>query len=303
MPATAKISFAALPSMVPAYARVLLGKKPYIAPPGTAIRPIELEARRVKLSSAHLQRYRDVCAAHAGAGLPPAYLHAVAMPMHMQLFVATDFPVKVLGLIHLRNTIRVFRTIDVSAPLRLSVHFDTMRLTDAGQEYDFTTRYERSGEVVWEEISTMFARGTTPTKTEGAAKAEGGKRPGIERSAHPQEGTDTQTVDIPENTGWRYARVSGDFNPIHLTARTAAMFGFKQAVAHGMWSLGRCLAAAAPHLPAEGIQIDTQFKLPVYLPSQALARTWAVANGADISMSTMRGDRLHLAMQVRRLAG
>jgi hypothetical protein len=49
------------------------------------------------------------------------------------------------------------------------------------------------------------------------------------------------------------------------------------------------------------IQIDTQFKLPVYIPSQAMARTWAVPGGADISMCTMKGDRLHLAMQVRTL--
>ena len=295
MPTLAKTTFAAQPSMVPAFVRVLLGKKPYIAPAGTVIRPIELEARKVTLSKAHLDKYREVCAVPAGAGLPPAYLHALAMPMHMQLFIAPDFPVKVLGLIHLRNTIRVYRSIDASVPLRLTVHFDTMRLTDAGQEYDFTTSYERNGELVWEEVSTMFARGTTPMKTEG------GKRPSIERSLHPKEGAHTETLEIPENTGWRYARVSGDFNPIHLTARTAAMYGFKQAVAHGMWSLGRCLGAAATHLPAEGIQVDTQFKLPVYLPSQALARVWPVEGGWDISMSTMRGDRLHLAMQVRRL--
>lgn len=280
--------------MVPAFARVLLGKKPYVAPSGTRIESIELEVRKVELSARHLQRYREVCGVPAGVGLPPAYLHAVAMPMHMQLFIARAFPVKVLGLIHLRNTIRVYKSIDVGAPLRLGVYFDTMRLTDAGQEYDFTTRYERDGEVVWEEVSTMFARGNTAPK-------EGSKRPSVERSAHPKEGTDSQTLEIAENTGWRYARVSGDFNPIHLTARTAEMFGFKQAVAHGMWSLGRCLGAAATHLPPGPIQIDTQFKLPVYLPSQALSRTWPVDGGADIAMCTMRGDRLHLSMQVRRI--
>lgn len=298
MPATEKISFAGPPSMVPAFVRVFLSKKPFVAPAETVVTPIELEARRVRLSESHLRQYRDVCAVPAANHLPPAYLHAVAMPMHMQLFIARGFPVKVLGLIHLRNTIRVFKAIDTRAPLRLTVHFDTLRLTDAGQEYDFTTRYERDGELVWEEVSTMFARGTRPTNTEGGG---GKQRPSIERSNHPAQGTQTDTLDIAENTGWRYARVSGDFNPIHLTARTAAMYGFKQAVAHGMWSLGRCLGAASAHLPAEGIQIDTQFKLPVYLPSQALARTWAVDSGVDIAMCTMRGDRLHLAMQVRRL--
>lgn len=284
--------------MVPAYARVLLSKKPFVAPAGTVVTPIELEARRVKLSAGHLQRYRDICRVQSATHLPPAYLHAVAMPMHMQLFIARTFPVKVLGLIHLRNTIRVFKAIDVNKPLRLTVHFDTLRLTEAGQEYDFTTRYERDGELVWEEVSTMFARGTVPTRVEGGGT---GKRPSIERSAHPEQGTQTETLEIAEKTGWHYAKVSGDFNPIHLTARTAAMYGFKQAVAHGMWSLGRCLGSAAAHLPAEGIQVDTQFKLPVYLPSQALARTWPAGSGVDIAMCTMRGDRLHLAMQVRKL--
>jgi acyl dehydratase len=287
-------TFSGLPSMVPAYARVILGSKPYIAPAGQVITPIELEVRRVVLSRSHVAKYRAICGVPPDAPIPPAYLHVVAMPLHMQLFVARDFPVKVLGLIHLRNTIRVLGGIDVGAPLRLRVHFDTMRLTDAGQEYDFRTTYDRDGEVVWEEISTMFARGNAPPK-------EGSKRPSIERSAHPETGTTTSTLDIAENTGWRYASVSGDFNPIHLTARTAAMFGFKQAVAHGMWSMGRCLGAAAAQLPEGRMQIDAQFKLPVYLPSQALARVWPAADGVDISMCTMRGDRLHPAMQVRRL--
>jgi len=280
--------------MVPAYARVLLGKKPYIAPSGTRIEPVELVARTIRLSSAHLQRYREICGAPQSQGIPPAYLHVVAMPLHMQLFVVKNFPVKVLGLIHLRNTIRVLGRIDANKPLRLSVLFDTMRLTDFGQEYDFTTRYEQDGQIVWDEVSTMFARGNT-------APREGAKRPSIERSTHPDVGVTIETLDIAENTGWRYARISGDFNPIHLTARTAKMFGFKQAVAHGMWSLGRCLGSAALHLPANPMQIDTQFKLPVYVPSHALARTWPVDRGVDISMSTPRGDRLHLAMQVRAL--
>ncbi|HEX2492864.1 MAG TPA: MaoC/PaaZ C-terminal domain-containing protein, partial [Steroidobacter sp.] len=253
------ISFAKLPSMGPAFARVLFGKKPYIAPSDVVIEPVRLEARRVMLSGAHLQRYRDVCKVRCGAQLPPTYLHVVAMPMHIQLFIAPQFPVKVLGLIHLRNTIRVLGEVNVKAPLGLSVTFDSMRLTDAGQEYDFVTRYEQDGQIVWEEVSTMLARVAT--------HKEGGKRPGIERSTHPETGVATETLEVAENTGWRYARVSGDFNPIHLTARTAKLFGFKQAVAHGMWSLGRCLAAAAPHLPDGKVQIDTQFKLPVYIPS------------------------------------
>lgn len=289
-----KYTFNHLPSIVPAFARVILSKKPYTAADDAAVSPVELEVRRIKLSAAHLRRYLTICGTPQTHVLPPAYLHLVAMPIHMQLFVARNFPVKVLGLIHMRNTIRVFKDVGVDAQLRLRVHFDTRRLTDYGQEYDFTTRFDQDGEVIWEEVSTMFARGNGPPK-------EGAKRPVIERSTHPESGVFSETVDVPQYTGWRYAQVSGDFNPIHLTARTAKMFGFKQAVAHGTWSLGRCLGSATPHLPKGKIQVDTQFKLPVYVPSQAIVRTWGVDSGVDIAMCTTRGDRLHLAMQVRKL--
>ena len=129
--------------MVPAYARAV-GQKAVRRAARNRHRTRRARARRVVLSAAHLQRYRDVCAvpadAEVAAGLP-----VVAMPMHMQLFVVR-FPVKVLGLIHLRNTIRVLHPVEQRAPLRLTVHFDTMRLTDFGQEYDFTTlRAERHG--------------------------------------------------------------------------------------------------------------------------------------------------------------
>ncbi len=106
---------------------------------------------------------------------------------------------------------------------------------------------------------------------------------------------------MPRSLGRRYGWLSGDLNPIHLADRGAKLFGFERAVAHGMWSLGRCLAAATPHLPKGKIQVDTQFKLPVYIPSQALSRTWNSSETVEIAMCTMRGDRLHLAMQVKPL--
>jgi hypothetical protein len=68
----------------------------------------------------------------------------------------------------------------------------------------------------------------------------------------------TDTLAITENTGWRYARVSGDFNPIHLTARTAKMFGFKQAVAHGMFD-GTLSWFGSSRAAVRAYSVDTQF--------------------------------------------
>jgi acyl dehydratase len=285
------LTFDRLPSMVPAYVRVILSKKPYYAPDVAGVRPFGVEARSVIISPSHVRRYRAACAMAPGDTVPVSFPHVLAMPLHMQLFIAPAFPAKVLGLIHLRNSIRIIKPVPVKRELQLRVDLESVRQTDTGQEYDLVTRFRDRGEVIWEEVSTMFARNPNAQ----------GKRERLDRSTHPSDDTVKTTVaDIDARTGWRYAKVSGDFNPIHLTARTAQMFGFKQAVAHGMWSMARCLAEAESQLPSGKLRIDTQFKLPLYLPSQAIVRVWPVTSGLDITLATPKGDRLHLAMQVHR---
>jgi acyl dehydratase len=282
-----QLRFRRLPGMVINYLKVITSKKPLLAPPEIEMGRTVVVVDKVRIRARHLARYRAVCGISDGESLPYAYPHALAMPLHMHVFASPSFPVQVLGLIHLRNTIRCYKAIGNSSELALSVTCDTMRETPIGQEYDLITRCEVQGVLVWEEVSTFLARRAAP-----------GQRPTIERAGVSDV---KETFDVAANTGRRYAFVSGDFNPIHLTARTAAWFGFKQAVAHGMWSMSRSLGAAAPQLPSEPIQIDTQFKLPLYLPSSVIFRSQRETTQANVSLSSAKGDRMHLAMQVKQL--
>ncbi|RZI72899.1 MAG: acyl dehydratase, partial [Pseudomonas sp.] len=67
--------------------------------------------------------------------------------------------------------------------------------------------------------------------------------------------------------GRQYAKVSGDYNPIHLSDSSAKLFGFPKAIAHGLWIKGRSLAALEDHLPASNVEISVAFQKPVRLPS------------------------------------
>jgi acyl dehydratase len=60
--------------------------------------------------------------------------------------------------------------------------------------------------------------------------------------------------------------VSGDHNPIHLHRLTARLFGFRRAIAHGMWSMARCLAFHEGRLP-DAYTVDVRFKAPILLPA------------------------------------
>ena len=57
----------------------------------------------------------------------------------------------------------------------------------------------------------------------------------------------------------------GDHNPIHLYPLTAKALGFPRQIAHGMWSLARCVAALENRLP-DAVTVDAAFKKPIFLP-------------------------------------
>ena len=64
--------------------------------------------------------------------------------------------------------------------------------------------------------------------------------------------------------------MSGDWNPIHLWGSTAKIFGFKRAIIHGMWTLGRASAEFERELGESSVDFDLQFNRPIFLPGKAL---------------------------------
>ena len=48
-------------------------------------------------------------------------------------------------------------------------------------------------------------------------------------------------VDVLANTGIEYAKVTGDWNPHHLFKWSAWLLGYKQPIAHGMWTLAKAV--------------------------------------------------------------
>jgi hypothetical protein len=105
-------------------------------------------------------------------------------------------------------------------------------------------------ELAWESFSTMLKRGR---RHDGLRDAREFDDPPV--TAHWR---------VPGDLGRRYAAVSGDRNPIHLHGLSAKAFGFPRAIAHGMWTKARCLAAL--RLP-DALAAEVRFKQPILLPS------------------------------------
>jgi hypothetical protein len=130
------------------------------------------------------------------------------------------------------------------------------RMVAAGAEFCLETRVTSAGEQVWEEKTGFISR---------VRKREGSKSP-LARENPPLEPRRVAAWRAGPGIGRRYARASGDYNPIHLFNAAARRFGFPSAIAHGMWTLSRSAAELENHQAMACRRLFVQFKRPVFIP-------------------------------------
>jgi acyl dehydratase len=202
--------------------------------------------------------YAGVCSFPVKDTVPLTYPHLLAFPLHLAILTDPSFPFPAVGAVHLTNSITGRRPIAVGETVTVTTRADEVRPHPKGRTVDVVTSVDAGGEVVWESTSTYLHRGVSTGSTSASddAVADGGPReipPG------------RVTWRLPGDLGRRYAAVSGDHNPIHLYPLTAKALGFKRQIAHGMWSLARCVAAIENRLP-DAVTVDAAFKKPIFLP-------------------------------------
>ena len=237
--------------------------------------------RDVSVDRDHLAEYAHVCGFPVADALPVTYPHVLAFPLQVELMARRSFPLPLPGLVHVRNRIAAHRVIDAAEPLTVRVNAQALRAHPKGAQVDLVAEIEAAGEVVWEGRSTYLARGATAP--EGAA--EPADPPGIE------DGASAATWRVAADTGRRYARVSGDVNPIHLHPWAAKAFGFPRAIAHGMWTAARAVAALQGRLPG-AVTYDVAFGKPLLLPSTVELCTRPADGGWALEVRGRKGAHL-----------
>lgn len=259
----------------------------------------------VRIDPGRLAAYARVCGftqdgrdAAPGA-VPLTYPHILGFPLAAQLMADRAFPLPLLGLVHTSIEITQVRALRATDRPELTVHTSALRPHHRGTEAVLVTEARLDSELVWSDRSTYLARhsGATGPRPDEAPEPAG--------SALPAVATWRLTADL----GRRHARVSGDYNPIHLYPWTAKPLGFPRAIAHGMWSVARCAAEAIP-LNADRITLRAAFRAPVLLPgtvtyaAEATSETTSETPAGTGSRFELRGGgRVHLTGEVVPSAG
>lgn len=244
--------------------------------PGTGLRCyLEVQPQR-------LEAYRKLCHFSDDGRLPPTYPHVMAFALQLQLLTDPHFPFPLLGLVHLHNSIRVVRPLGGISRLRFSVHVDNLQPHEKGGTFDLISEAEDGLGLLWSETSRMLCRGL---------KLEGD--PATDEAPASETLSELTRWYADNDIGRRYARVCGDYNPIHLSAASARLFGFPTAIAHGMWSKAMTLAALRGHLPASGYEIAVDFLKPVRLPSEVILDASPAAPQGQLQLNG-HGDLQHM---------
>ncbi|HEN8799292.1 acyl dehydratase [Pseudomonas sp. CM25] len=243
----------------------------------------------IRVQPDNLGAYRRLCHFPDNGRLPGTYPHIMAFTLQLQLMTGQGFPFPLLGLVHLHNRIEVLRPLGGVEGLRFAVYANNLQPHAKGGTFDLVTEAEDSIGLLWRETSRMLVRGL---KLEGA-------------TAEPAEG---EPASLPEATRWyadsdigrRYAKVCGDYNPIHLSAASARLFGFPTAIAHGMWSKAMALAALNGHLPHSGYAFEVDFRKPVRLPSEVVLSATEAGPSGQLRLDG-HGGVLHMVGRWDRL--
>jgi acyl dehydratase len=289
------LRFARLPSALRYYPRAVLARRAPLVPAGEAVPRLEASVAAARASERHLRRYREVCGFPDGESLPVTYPHVMAMPLHLALMTHPAFIVRLMGLVHITNEIEWCRPLPAGATYVIRSWVEGHRDTDRGQEFDLMTELEDGEGVAWRERSTLLSRqrGSGAQATRSARAALRHPKPAAEVPVVEQR------LEAGRAVGRRYGWVSGDLNPIHVADWGARLFGFDRAVAHGMWSMARSLAALGPELSPD-CRISVEFKLPLFLGSSTRLQHWQEAEHRIFVLKDGAGQRPHLAGSVTR---
>ena len=240
----------------------------------------------VELSAVGIAAYGRACGFRREQGVPLSYPHVLAFPLHLMLLTRPSFPYPASGMVPLANRIHQHQRLHEGQALRLEVYCERWVAHPKGQALSIATRAYSEGTLVWESDSLYLRRDVKDPVGEPWEGALPLQEDGLLR---------TQRWVLPADLGRRFANVSGDFNPIHTSVIGARIFGFRRAIAHGMWTLGRALAAQQPPGGLDQAEAHCDFKLPIFLPGQvALWNHPASGPRREFEVRNVAGDKPHM---------
>ena len=223
----------------------------------------ELRRFRVPpLDAAHVATYRAALG-FDGPAVPLTYLYLLAQRSHLALMLDRGFPFPVPGMVHIANDL-------AWDPGVAGWRADRPGVIEAGVTSEPPTT---SGARFLTLHARLMQDDRIVARCASRYLARRGTRRGAPNDAGPTPspvGTEVGRYALSADAGRRYAKLSGDANPIHLWPWSARLLGFRRPIIHGMHTVARIAAEMERGTGAPLRRIDARFVKPVPIPGEVV---------------------------------
>lgn len=163
--------------------------------------------------------------------LPFLYFDIVGFRLQMALLTHPAFPVPIWRMLQVRNRLLQHRALPLCASVDIELRLEALRILGKGLEADLHMTVTESSRIAWECVNTFYSRGSFGPANAVAAE-----------SIAPPDDRPLAEWSSPAGGAWRFARLTGDYNPLHLVHGHARRRRFPRAFLHPQRMLGACLA-------------------------------------------------------------
>ena len=297
----------AMPELAGLYRQAVVGavlRRAGRRSPASALPEVRHRASGGPVDRERLTAFQHLVGQAARDAVPSAHVHTLAFPVAMSVMARPDFPLPLLGMVHLSNTVVQTRALRVGEKFESVAYAENLSPHRSGTSVDLVTEVSVDGERIWTGRSVYLARGVrtaggreehpepSPDGSPGISPAAGGDKSDTALSGSADTFTPpvpTAQWDLASDTGRAYAAVSGDWNPIHLSAPSARLLGMKRAIAHGVYLAARMVELAEPAAP-DAVSWGVDFLSPALLPGTlAVAVRPGEAPGGSVRHTDVTG--------------
>lgn len=221
----------------------------------------------VTLDAANIREYSAFCGFQQSADFPATWLYLLAQRAQIATMLDGKFPLAAPGIVHISNSLEMFDkpSFDKPVTLKSSVKIEGK---EKGSLFPiFTVEILQGSKKIALCRSGYIAKRGGGEKTEGKSDKTGEKSSDAPSQPDFSAAKSAGTIVMPDSIGWDYAKVSGDFNPIHIAGLMAKAFGLPGKLAHGWYSVSM-FASVIERIKSFSVKkIEVQFQKPVLLPA------------------------------------
>ena len=201
----------------------------------------------------------------SGKYAPPVFAVVPAFEAMGKAAAATIPPEAMLMIVHGEQDIHLNRALVPGDELEVTGEAFNVRVGSTGTRVAFRVACAdvKDGSPVLEQYATLFIRGMSDGESGGPDKPD---------HTFPEEArankVGSYTVHVDDDQTHRYAKASGDMNPIHRDEDVAKSVGLPGIIAHGLCTMAMCsqavLALAADKDPARLRRLAVRFSKNVF---------------------------------------